>query len=52
MGKFAIRKTVKLDFLGEEYKDAYLVFKTIPIKEYANLLPAIDQMEKDRDQVF
>jgi hypothetical protein len=48
MGKFAIRKTVKLDFLGDEYKDAYLVFKTIPIKEYANLLPAINQMEEDR----
>lgn len=29
-----IKKRVGFEFLGEEYKDAYLVFKTISVVEY------------------
>lgn len=36
-----IRKKVSLDFLGEEYKDAYLVFKSIPLKDYQKILDEI-----------
>jgi hypothetical protein len=34
MSKIVIKKTINLDFLGEEYKDSFLVFKSIPLKDY------------------
>lgn len=33
MGKIVIKKRISLDFLGDEYKEAYLVFKSIPISD-------------------
>lgn len=33
MSKIVIKKRVNLDFLGEDYKDAYLVFRSIPLPE-------------------
>lgn len=41
-----IRKKVTLEFLGNEYKDAYLVFKSIPISQLETLL---DKMPKEGD---
>lgn len=35
-----IKKTVSLDFLGEDYKDAYIVFKSIPLKDYDEIIDA------------
>lgn len=32
-----IKKQVSLEFLGEEYKDAYLIFKAIPLDDYENI---------------
>lgn len=32
-----IKKRVSLGFLGEEYKDSYLILKSISIGEYENL---------------
>ena len=32
-----IKKRVSLDFLGEEYKDSYLILKSISIGEYDKL---------------
>jgi len=34
MAKIIIKKTISLEFLGEDYKDGYLTFKTIPLKDY------------------
>lgn len=34
MSEFYIKKKISLDFLGEEYKEAYLMFKSIPVKLY------------------
>ena len=34
-----IKKRVSLDFLGEDYKDAYLVFQSIPAGDFDELLP-------------
>lgn len=34
MGKIVIKKKISLDFLGEDYKDGYLIFRSIPIKEF------------------
>lgn len=39
-----IKKRVNLDFLGDEYKEAYLTFKAIPLKDYEAI---IDEMPKD-----
>lgn len=41
-----IKKRVSLEFLGEEYKEAYLVFKSIPLKDYEAV---IDEMPKDEN---
>lgn len=37
MSKYYVKKRISLDFLGEEYKDAYLSFKTIPVAEYESM---------------
>lgn len=34
MSRIEIRKRISLDFLGEDYKEAYLEFKSLPIREY------------------
>lgn len=34
MGKIVIKKRIALEFLGEDYKDCYLEFKTIPMRDY------------------
>lgn len=36
-----IKKRVNFDFLGEDYKDAYLVFQSIPASDYDELLKSI-----------
>lgn len=38
--KVVIKKRVSLDFLGEEYKEAYLVFRAMPISDF-------EQFQKD-----
>lgn len=38
MGKIVIKRQVSLDFLGDDYKEAYIVFKAIPVKDYADLM--------------
>lgn len=38
MAKLVIKKRVNLDFLGEEYKDAELVFRSIPLIDYEILM--------------
>ena len=34
MSRIVIKKRIALDFIGEDYKDCYLEFKTIPMKDY------------------
>lgn len=34
----AIKKRVNLDFLGEEFKDAYIIFNAIPLKDYEEII--------------
>lgn len=41
MGKLVVRRKVVLDFLGDGYKDAYVIFRAIPVKDYAELLAQI-----------
>ena len=42
--KIVIKKQVSLEFLGEQYKDSYLIFRTMPLREYEELLPRIDAL--------
>lgn len=37
MSKLVIKKHVSLDFLGKEYKESYLVFRSIAVPEYTEL---------------
>jgi len=34
MSRIVIKKRISLDFIGDEYSDCYLEFKTIPMKDY------------------
>lgn len=43
-----IRKRVSLDFLGEEYKDAYLDFQSIPISDVDALTTGVVEAEKEK----
>lgn len=43
MSKFVIKKRVTLEFLGDEYKDGYLVFRSIPLKDYQSIVDATDK---------
>lgn len=36
--KLVIKKKVSLDFLGDEYKDSYLIFRSISLDELDNAL--------------
>lgn len=42
-----IKKRVSLDFLGNGYEDAYLVFKSIPAIELEELTPKLEKLEKE-----
>lgn len=42
-----IRKKVSLEFLGEEYKEAFLLFRSIPIKDFNELQDEIATIGDD-----
>lgn len=42
-----IKKRVGLDFLGDDYKESYLTFSVISLKEYETLLPQIEAIGDD-----
>lgn len=48
--KIVIKKRVNLDFLGDEYKDAYLVFKPITVgAEYDELSQKLDKLQTENN---
>lgn len=42
MSKFAVYKTLKLDFLGEGWQDCYLKFNAVPYDVFANIRERYD----------
>lgn len=46
MADLVIKKKLELDYLGEEYKDSYLVFKSVPVKDYTDLMKKISDVEE------
>lgn len=47
MADIVIKRRITLDFLGEEYKADYLVFKAIPVGEYEKLMDAVTDDNKE-----
>ncbi len=45
--EIVIKRKITLEFLGEDYKDAYLVFKAIPVNEYTNIQNELKKAEAD-----
>lgn len=46
MGKIVIKKRVSLDFLGEDYKEAYINFKSIPALDYEQIQEDTKKLEE------
>lgn len=42
-----IKKTISLEFLGDEYKDGYVTFKSLSVGEVNNLIDQINPDEQD-----
>ncbi|TAL08214.1 MAG: hypothetical protein EPO02_13585 [Nitrospirae bacterium] len=45
-----IRKKVTLEFLGDEYKDAYLTFRAIPVSELETLLAKLPKEDAAQEE--
>lgn len=43
MPQIVIKRKVSFDFLGDEYKDAYLCFRSIPLVDYEKILAELPQ---------
>lgn len=46
-----IRKKVSLEFLGEEYKDGYLVFSAIPVKDLVEIDSKMPKDDKNLESI-
>lgn len=44
-----IKKRVSLEFLGEEYKDAYLTFKSIPAVDFDEIMAQLKTIEDNKE---
>lgn len=51
MANIIIKRKVSLDFLGDEYKESYLVFRAIPVVEYEDLVARIDAVEGNQESM-
>ena len=51
MSKIVIKKRVSLDFLGDEYKGAELVFKTIPLTDYEKMRNDLPKSDPRLDEL-
>lgn len=48
MADIIIKKRVDLGFLGEDYKDSYITFRSIPVSEYEDLVKQVDSVEESK----
>ncbi len=48
MTNIVIKKRVSLDFLGDEYKEAYITLKAVPVSQYEDLIPELDKLVNKR----
>ncbi len=47
MSKFKVVKKLSLDFLGTEWKDAYINFEVLTIADIKNKFPALAQLDQN-----
>lgn len=47
MSKLVIRKRVTLEFLGDEYKEAFIDFKSVPVGDYDKLIESVKAGQDD-----
>lgn len=47
-----IKKKVSLDFLGEEYKDSYIEFKSIPARDLPDIMDKSSQAGEDSKKLI
>lgn len=52
MATIVIKKTVNLGFLGEEYKESSLTFKSIPIKDYDKIIEEVEKFSGDNKKAL
>lgn len=52
MSKIVIKKRVSLEFLGEDYKDAYLLFKAMPISAFESFQREAEKVEESKSVQF
>jgi len=50
MADIVIRKKIELGFLGEEYKESFLVFRCIAINDYSDLMKRVETVEGDNEK--
>lgn len=48
MAEIIIKKKVSLEFLGDDYKDSHVTFRSIPIGEYEELIKQVDGVEENK----
>lgn len=47
-----IKKKVSLEFLGDEYKDSEIIFKSIPAKDLPDIIDRSEKTEEDTKQLI
>jgi hypothetical protein len=52
MAEIVIKSQVSLAFLGEEYAESYLVFRSIPMREFAELTKQTEALKGDKSMDF
>lgn len=52
MADIVIKRKITLEFLGEDYKADYLVFKAIPVSEYEKLIDNITDDNKEATKLM
>lgn len=43
-----IKKRISFEFLGDEYKNGYITFKSMPVSEYEGYLAELDKTKEDQ----
>lgn len=51
MSKIVIKKRIPLDFVGDEYKEAYIEFRTIPMRDYEKYVEAAGDNKDEKKSV-
>ena len=51
MSRIVIKRKISLDFIGKDYADCYLEFKTIPMKDYEKYVALASENQDEKKAV-